>query len=329
MIILVTGTDTFRSKEKVEELHQAFQKKFDPSGFNFSSFPENSGKIPTPADVFQQACSAPFLAERRMVVIHNLLEEKKKNTEKSWIEVCARVPASTILLFWEDTGVGELAKKSFFVQITSLPETIAYDFPLLQGRELERWIATRIRTLNATAEPNAIRALADRVGSDLWRMDGELKKLTAYVPGLPLTKSNVEELVISQFPSRVFDFMDAVATRRGSLAVQLLEKERLAGTADGMIFHLLVRHVRLLLGASAFRGELPRVEAGEAAKMLNVHPFAMRKAFSQARSFPLQTLFEIHRLFCRLDAGVKTGKYTERTAVELAVISLLTSPMNL
>jgi len=67
MLILLYGKNTFDSLSRLNELIVKFKKDRDPQGLNTSILDcEKSAK-----DAFGQILSAPFLSEKRMVVLKN------------------------------------------------------------------------------------------------------------------------------------------------------------------------------------------------------------------------------------------------------------------
>lgn len=322
MLIFVYGDDTFRAQEKVKELRAAFQKKFDPTGMNLSVFPPPTGKL-EPGEVLQAIGSMPFLSEKRMIVIRDLVGQNKKGIDEVWNDGLKKIPSSTIVVLWETLAPKELEKKPLFVELKNAAEVHHYPFPVLEGAALESWVAQTVKARGGTVALDALRALVEAVGSDLWQMNGEIEKLVAFANGKPVTVEMVKKLVRASFDDQIFALVDAVAQRRTQEALRLLEEERLSGAADGYIFSMLSRQVRILLGARCVLDENPRATKDIIASELGIHPFVASKAISQARSFTRQSLETAHDLLYRLDLGTKQGRYQDDLAVDLAVSALV------
>jgi len=321
MVILVYGDDSFRVQEKVTELRAAFKKKFDPTGINLSVFPDaKTGKM-DPAEVIRSAMSFPFLAERRMVVARDMIAGSKKDTD--WVENLNKVPTSTIFILWETLEPRELEKKPLFKKLEKISEVHFYPFPKLEGASLSKWASQKIVSCNGTIAPEALRALVERAGEDLWQLDGEIQKLVAYADGEQIIKEMVDKLVRASFDSNIFALMDAVSSHRTAQVLQLLEEERASGAADGYIFSMLLRQIRILLGVRLCLDENPRANQNEIAAALDLHPFVAGKAVQQARNISTEKLRSVHDLLYTFDVGIKTGKYTDKISVDLAVVELL------
>jgi len=321
MIILVYGDDSFRVQEKVESLRTAFKTKFDPAGINLSVFPDvKTGKM-DPNEVMRSAMSFPFLAEKRMVIARDLAASNKKDLV--WAESLDKIPASTIFVLWETLEPRELERKPLFKKLQTVAEAHFYPFPKIEGAALAKWISERVVERGGTIAPDALRALIERAENDLWQIDGEIQKLVAYADGGQIIKEMVEKLVRASFDSNVFALMDAVSARRTAEVIKLLDEERASGAADGYIFSMLLRQIRILLGASLLLENNPRATKDDVASELDIHPFVATKALQQARNFKPEVLKKVHGFLYELDLGIKSGKWPDKIAVDLVVVSLL------
>lgn len=304
MIISVYGPDTFRSRAKLRELVEAFQKKYDPSGMNVARF---DGKSAAVGDVMSAVTASPFLSERRLVVIEGPFDAS---------DVLARVPESTILILWDEKAPAKKFGK----------EIVQYKFDALTGPALAAWVGDEFKKAGVTVEPRATDALVAAVGSDLWRLSVEIAKLAAHAgPNGSVLARDVELLVASSIESNIFSLTDALADRNASAAFSLLERELDAGTHELQIMTMLTRQVRLLLQTHAFLDEHPRATAETVAKSLGMHPYVARKTLGQVRRFDRPTLERAYDHLFNLDWHLKTGRATARTALDLFVASFVAS----
>lgn len=322
MVILVYGDDSFRVQEKVTELKNAFSKKFDPAGYNLEIFPDPKTGKNDPAEAIRAGLASPFLAQKRMVISRDLMANGKKD-KADWIESLVKIPSSTIFVLWETLEPKELEKKPIFKKLKELSEVHFYPFPKLEGMALSKWTAQRVVEHGGIAAPEALRALLERAGDDLWQLDGEIQKLVAYADGATITKEMAEKLVRATFDSQIFALMDAISSRRGSEVIKLLEEERASGATDGYIFGMLLRQIRILLGVRLIIDNNPAVTKDAIASQMEIHPFVASKALQQAKNFKTADLQQAHTILYELDLGSKTGKWNEKIAVDLMVVELL------
>ena len=340
MLILVYGDDTFRAQEKVGKLREAFLEKHDKAGFNLAEFASTD----KPGEILQAVSSLPFMGSKRMVVIRDLVATTKTDAKDQWASL-ANTPESSVVVLWETLSEKEIEKKPLYKVIASeakqsldgiasasglaMTGVHKFSFPILEGSALSKWTSDRVKELGGQIAPDALRELSDRVGGDLWQMDGEIKKLIAFTGTLvpssrrTIALADVDLLVRATFDGEIFALVDAISRKESSRAIRLLEEERLAGGSDFAIFGMLARQVRLLLGARASLDEDPRATSSRLASEMEINPFVAQKAIDQAREFTLADLRATHELLFRYDAGMKSGVLDAELAVDLVTTKLI------
>lgn len=322
MIIFVYGDDTFSATEKVEGMKAAFAKKFDPTGLNLSVFPNEGSDEIKKEDVQQAIRSMPFLSQRRMVIIRDLVSETTKGEENTWAEVLENTPDFAIVILFERVEPKVLEKKALFKRLKGAADVHYYPFPAMEGTALSEWILTRVKALGGAISQEAARMLAERVGSDLWQMHGEIQKLVAFANGAQIDEKMVGRLVRASFEGEIFAFVDAVSRKRPTEALKLLEEERLSGANEFYLLTMLARQVRILLGVRSLLDTDSRISQKELAAALELHPFVAGKALAQARAFTTESLKRAHQLLFDYDRDAKSGRMEAGLAVDLMTIHL-------
>ncbi len=324
MLIFIYGDDTFQVQEKVQAMKKAFKEKFDPTGLNTAEFPAQNKTKLEPGEVLQAIKSLPFMGDRRMVIIRDLVTNTKKADMDIWVDGLKSSPQSSIVIFWETTSPKTLEKKAIFKALKDEADVHHYPFPELDGTKLGKWIATRVKERGGTIGRQAMQGLIERVGPDLWQMDHEISKLVSFASGKQIDLEMVDRLVHASFEGKIFDLIDAISRRQPKQALKLLEEERWSGANDHYLLTMLGRQVRILLGARALLDENPAVTKQELASALSVHPFVAQKALQQARGFNMDTLRSAHDLLFEFDQKLKTGQIDAKLAVDLTTTKLLT-----
>ncbi len=322
MLLIVYGDDNFRGQEKVSQLKAAFRDKHDPRGTNIETFPGKDGKFDAPA-ALQSVSTMPFLSKHRMVIIRDLLSTTKKEQSPLWETGLQRIPDSTIVILWETGDVAAIEKKPLFKKLSVIEGARMYPFDGLAGVSLTKWIVERVKSQSGLIEPNAVRSLIERVGTDLWQMHQEIDKLIAYANGKTITETMTIELVNASFEGKIFELVDALSKKDSRHAVQLLEEERFAGSDDHYILSMFSRQIRLLIGARAVLDENPRATNSDIATQLDVHPFVATKVLVQAKNFTLKKLLGAHEKLFEFDRAMKNGGIDVDLAVDLLATDLL------
>ena len=322
MLIFVYGDDGARVTEKVREMRARFLDKFDASGMNLVEFPvAGSSDLPF-GEIIQAIQSAPFLSEKRMVIVRGLLDGTKKPEQQKWIDALHHVPASTIVILAEDMEAKNVEKHGIFVAVKDVAEMHKYAQEKLTGVALTKWITDRAAALGATVDGRTADLLVARVGDDVWRLGGEVDKLAAYANGA-ITVEMIDLLVTRDSGSNIFGLVDAVAGRDVKTALRLLGDERGAGSADLYIMAMLARQLRLLLQVKHLVAERENVDKDTVAKALALHPFVAQKTLAQAGKYTLPSLVDLHTMITQFDRDAKRGKVDPTVAIDRLVAEMV------
>lgn len=318
MLLFVYGDDGARVAEKVKQLRTHFVTKIDTAGMNLAEFPAPGSAALPYAEVLQAVQSAPFLAEKRMVIVRGLCETKKAEA-KQWVEGLQRVPDSTILVLVDVLEAKNVEKHDVYTGLKAVAEVHHYPMEKLAGAQLETLLVERAKRAGSSMDRKAAQELIMRVGDDPWRLQHEVDKLAAYAGSDGISSDVVHLLTASDAEGNIFGFVDAVAKGEPKAALKKLADERLAGSADLYILAMLARHVRIVL---QIRAALDEGAGGE--KALGLHPYVLQKTIPQARQTPYPTLCRWHELLTKLDRDAKRGAVDPALAVDRFVAELLT-----
>jgi DNA polymerase-3 subunit delta len=320
MIIFIYGDDGVRLKAKLLQLTTQFAIKFDQSGLNLANFPATPQQnFPT---ILQSITTSPFLSEKRMVIVHDLLDGLKKDDAITWAEGLAKTPSSTILVLVDNLASEKVEKHELFKRLKDVAEVHAYAEVKRQGQALYIWLVDEAKKQGGQLSLSVASDLAARVGDDAWQLQNELAKLVAYAKGSAITTTMLDQLVQSNSESNIFAFIDALSQRDAKNALRLLATERAAGSVDFYLLTMLARQIRILLQIRVLLEDEPGA-AANIAKRLSLHPFVAGKAAAQAKHFSLPQLISLHKLLTKLDHSAKTGGLSASLAVDRLVAEML------
>ena len=99
-------------------------------------------------------------------------------------------------------------KKSLFKKLKEYADVHFYPFEELKGNELVKWVQTQVQSLGGNIDRHALRALVERVGSDLWQMHHEIEKLIAFSKKKPIDLQAVDKLVHASFEGQIFSLIE-------------------------------------------------------------------------------------------------------------------------
>jgi len=313
MIIFLYGTDTYRSRRKLNEIVANFRGREDKSGMNTTTLEASKVDI---GEIQQALFSPAFLGNKRLVVINGLLA-LKRDEQKPFVDLIGKLPDSTTAVFYEAGDAKSLEKSPLLPLLTA--GKFHWEFSSMNMGAMAAWISAEATKFGVSLTPEALSTIADAIGDDSARAANEIAKLAAFVGDKKLIEAkDVVELVVGETHEDMFGFLDAVALKQTKRAAAMLEKQINAGIEPMQMLAMLARTVRLLIQA---RDLLDRgVPQNEAVRELGVHPFAARKSLDQARNFNMSFLAGLHTALLEADRKVKTGLTpTPRLVLDLFV----------
>jgi DNA polymerase-3 subunit delta len=283
------------------------------------------GKNASAADVLSSARAMPFLSDKRLVIVEEMLtwlaRKGAGQTGKTELERLtdglAHLPDWARIVFVEP---GTLPDRHPILQLAKT-QPGGYHKHFDPPRNVVRWIANQAReAYSAEIESRAAVALADVVGDNLRAADSELAKLAAYANGeRPISEADVALLTPYVSQANVFEMVDAIGRRDGATAARLLH--RLLEDDDPLqLFGMIIRQFRLLLLAREHLND--GGSAKEIGKALGIHPFVGEKLAGQVRHFSLDQLEKSYRFLLDTDVGIKTGKVDAVLALDLLLAGI-------
>lgn len=268
----------------------------------------------------RHACdSIPFLSDRRLVIVDDLLARKPDYLD-SLLEYVLKVPETTRLVFCES----RLLKENHPMILLAMQSDSGYvkSFKRLEGREISLWIQNRVQECDGHITPKAAHLLAINVGNDLALLENEIEKLVLYRGEELIDVDEVSLLCPYVAEASIFDLVDALGSRHGRTTAELLHSKLADGTDPSYLFAMIVRQYRLLIQVKEM------AEAGsrppEIGKALNIHGFVAGKLFQQCHNYDLGQLERVYAHLLDMDVSVKTGKTEMSTALNLLVAGLVT-----
>ena len=296
MIIFLYGQDTYRLKLKLKEIVEHY-KKNHKSGLSLRYFEGDNLDFQDFQESFR---SVSMLKEKKLTILNNISSNKSfkdvflKNIKKF-------VQSENTILFCQE---GKIAADSFFSALKKQGKS--QEFQLLKGLKLRNWVKKEFERQGAHIDKSALDRLLETVGSDLWQMSNEIKKLVAYKDGRTIEIKDVDLFVRPKIETDIFKTIDAIALKDKKKALALVHKHLQKGD----------RHLYLLAMIGFQFRNLLVIKSGARPKM---HPYVMNKTIRQAEFFSFEELKKIYRKIFQADLDIKTGKTDADTALDLLI----------
>jgi len=327
MLYILYGKDGFSLNQAVEEIKARLGDR-ETVATNTSAL---DGRNLSLSELRNTCDAAPFLSSQRLVVVDGLLGrfEAKQNRPRSgkrksqsglgeWEGMAfyvRQIPETTVLVLIDGEVKGQ---NPLLKQLSPLAEVRT--FPLLPGKELRAWIQQRVNKEGGHITPGAIDMLAGLVGGDLWAMEGEIQKLLLYSQDRPIDEDDVGKLVSYVQEASIWALVDAVAEGRTELAQMVLHRLYKEGMEPTRILTMITRQFRLIALAGDLERGLSRPQIQDSLGLKS--SYALDKTLRQARLYDFEGVKRAYGKLLETDSAIKTGKYSDKLALELLVAEL-------
>ena len=343
MIIFLYGEDSYRSRQKLNELKEKFRREIDPGG---SSILTIHGESSTLEKINELISSSSLFAKKRMIVIERLFAQKSKTILDRVYEYFVSIGVfagkgkkaaegkmeskdENVVIFWEDIGTpGKIGARLW--QALSR-EKYAQNFKTLSNTEVLNWIKEEVIKRGGRIRQQAAVSLASLFNGNLWQLSNEIDKLINFRRGresgmldgeseVTIEATDVDELVKGQLDANIFALTDAIGAKNKAQAARLFEQELESGTTESLLINMIMRQFRILLQVRQCldKGESSR----KIASQLKLHPFIVQKSLGQVRNFTLPALKSIFSQLIRIDKEIKSGRTESKTALSMLLAKI-------
>lgn len=306
MIIFIYGADSYRSKQKLDEIILHY-KEVRKSGLNLVYVDAGEKSF---ADFHNHFKISSMFAETKLVILKDIFLNKK--FQEDFVEEIKNIEKlKDVIVVYEKEEPDKRLK--IFKALTK--ECKSQEFKLLEGAGLRAWAQNQFG--NQKINVDAINLLVQYTGSDLWQLSNEIQKLINYKNGLVIKKEDVEFLVRPKIETDIFKTIDALAVKDKKQALAYLQKHLDNGDAPLYLLSMI---------AFQFKNLLIVKELAENGLMYNsivkksgLHPFVVKKNYFQCNQFTMLKLKQMYQKIFECDANIKTGKIEPETALELLI----------
>lgn len=310
MLILLYGEDGYRLRQKLKEIKENYQAKHQ-SGLSLAFFRESDLDLDR---VKEKIEAVSMFDEKKLIILENPF--KNKNFQKDFFDYVKTRKLKDdqeviIVICHED----KLAVSKIKNKLSMLEE-----FPLLKGPALVNWAKKEFKENGASINSEALKKLIAYIGNDLWRLNGEIGKLTSYSDGKEVREEDIDLLVKANLDTNIFKTLDALARRDKPAALRLIHEHLEEGDNEMYLLSMLAYQIRSLIRLKDLiaRGE-PYYSL---AKKSGLHPYVVKKSSDQLRNFTLDGLKNIYRRLAEIDFKIKVGLTDGPTALDLLIAEI-------
>lgn len=304
-IYLLYGDEPFLVGSYKKKLREAITGG-DTMNFNYFE-----GKNPDVREIISLADTMPFFADRRLILVDG--SGFFKSAQEELAAYLPQMPDTTCLVFAES----EVDKRNrLYKRIKELG--YAAELNKQDAAQLMRWAAGILGRDGKKISRPVMEYFLERTGDDMENIRMELEKLVCYTMGRDvITKEDVDAVGTVHVTSRIFDMVAAIVAGNTKKAMELYEDLLTLKEPPMRILFLIARQFNQLLQIK----ELAALgkDKGAMASALKVPPFAVGKLTAQARAFTREQILSWVTLCVETETAVKTGRLSDRLAVELLI----------
>ena len=304
-IYLLYGDEPFLVGSYKKKLREAITGG-DTMNFNYFE-----GKNPDVKEIISLADTMPFFADRRLILVDG--SGFFKSAQEELAAYLPQMPDTTCLVFAES----EVDKRNrLYKRVKELG--YAAELNKQDTAQLMRWAAGILGRDGRKISRPVMEYFLERTGDDMENIRMELEKLVCYTMGRDvITKEDVDEVGTVHVTSRVFDMVAAIVAGNTKKAMDLYEDLLTLKEPPMRILFLIARQFNQLLQIKELTAA--GKDKGAMASALKVPPFAVGKLTAQARAFTRDQILSWVTLCVETEEAVKTGRLSDRLAVELLI----------
>jgi DNA polymerase-3 subunit delta len=320
-IYVCYGTEKYLQQEFIQHM---IDKLIEPEqkAFAVSRYDLIEASLDT---VLDDAETLPFLADKKIVIAKNALfftgakESTKVEHRIGRLLDYMKSPVDyAVIVFVVD--VDKLDERKKIVKALKDSQS-AIPFLPLSVEELTRWIIRRAEKWGVTFVEGAVDQFILYTGAQLQLITAELEKLSLFVgPNGCITRELIGQLVVRSAEQNVFILMDEIVKQRLDNALSILHDLLKQREEPIKIILLIARQFRMMLQIKEL--EHQSYSQQQIAGQIGAHPYAVKLASEQGRSYTLTRLSGLLSRLGELDYRMKSGKVDKALGLELFILEL-------
>ena len=254
-------------------------------------------------EIVNAARSIPFLAEKRLILVFDFLENlssiSEKNLKKIKDFLNKGLPETTVLIFIERVKPDK--RTSLFKFLSKNAQTKVFESPSKDGDYL-KLIQETFTKEGISISPENINFLFQRIGKNILPLRQELKKLVLFAQDKKeINRSDIENLVTQNQESLIWAFLNLIGQKKYQEIFSYFKNEIEAGTEPKMLFFMIVRQFKLFIEAQA--------DATKKSKAFTrMPPWSQKQLISTAKKFSREKLIYFYKKLLQIDLDSKIGK---------------------
>lgn len=310
MIIVLLGPDSFRKRERIQVLRDAFVKKFSAPD---SAVSDLSGDEATIQQIQLALAGGDLFSTKKFVVLRSILGLAEAD-QAMLLELLQKISDDVICLLAVDSFPAKKSELKTFLETVDKTE----QFSALTVFEATETIQRLCQKHGVHIDQTTARLLADAFHTDTWQLHLQTKALCFQVKNDAepiITKDHALAILPEESQENFFGLTDAITAHNQHLTLGLVHKHLSEGAAIQLITTIIFKHLTLL-----------RIFAQQPnANLKGVHSFVQQKAQAGAKHYTADQLATTMDDLIQLDVDSKSGKLPDPESRLLLILANLTT----
>lgn len=303
-------------EKTVEKVRESFEQKHGDLNITILDSEDEL----TANSIMNALKAAPFLGEKRLVIIKNFLRLGDSDDQDKVEKFLENLPETSIAIFYENPNVETKKRPKSTLKKTIEKTGTVKIFAAPMPQEVITWIQSRFQKSNVTISNALATQMMDDCGSDMQALAQEIQKLSLYCSAFAgaqdevraVTQQDLDLLVPKSYAATIFQFTDALNAKNAQMAIEKLQILMNMGGEILVILSMIARHFRILILVKDLLDNQKIPKHAIHQKMTtydaNMKPYPVKLAVDQSSKFTLEQMKIIYHTLTQLDLNLKTGR---------------------
>ncbi|PIQ76642.1 DNA polymerase III subunit delta [Candidatus Peregrinibacteria bacterium CG11_big_fil_rev_8_21_14_0_20_49_14] len=309
---LLIGPNSFEISQERLRWKREFQEKHGPENLSVLD-----GRKITFRDLMDESAVAPFIAQKRLVIVEGVPKGKKGDIAA----LQDAIHPDVLVLFTLETEPGRKEKLTI-IQKELKEASHVKQFPMKTKHQLCAWIDEYLARQGSSVSSETKTVLLSMIGEDQQLLYQEIAKIALYASGRQIQPDDVRSMVACSAEREVWLLMDFLGDGNVDEALRYIRTLLDRGFSPHALWSMFLWMVSLLVQVVAY------VEAGEKnprniAKDLHTNEAGIRAILPSAKKMNRDFLLRILDIALDADLGLKTGQYKETGEEPEEILALI------
>jgi DNA polymerase III subunit delta len=298
---------------KIDKWVSALIKRIIPPGAEAFDLDRFSGRDIDIANVINSLSTPPVLSPFRVVIL-TAVDKMAASGQNKLESFLSRIPEYSVLAM---TAAKTDKRLKLFKRLVGENDTHSFEHSLYKPDEAARMVAKFASDKGKQISAPVAAIMVDIFGSDAYRLENELEKLSLYIA--ERTEIEKKDLALSSGFDRVetaYDLPDLIFKGNLKEALKLAQTALASGIAEMQLLYILKNHLMRLNSAQ---------QSGSVKVFMSQSRIPYKPAqelYSQSRTISQEAIAKGLTFVFRAEYSLKSTRFPSETVIELLIVAL-------